>query len=413
LTEPGHQTSIATAIFETPKADLGQLRDTLMREVERTLRRRLGIHIGLEASRRESNNDQAWLLYHRAERIRSEVEERSWIGSWDSLSVQKLQVADSLYAVAQSGDPKWGAPRVGRAGVAFLRASWSVPLSDFDRWSDVGMQHAKAALAADSNDVDALTAHGALDFRRWIRHRDIDLGRDSTLIHSARRHLERATAVGPNHAEAWYWRSELARYTQDFVSATFHAERAYAADAFLQAAPKLIGQIVMQYYNAQSWSESWRWCREGIRRYPDDPAIMTYQLMLLAATTQPRENADSAWRVYRRLEQITPSATWPYASRNAQIWVAGALAQAGMKDSARRVLVRARTNTEIDPSRNLLGQEAIIRETTLGDRDEALRLIAEYLVSNPGHRAGLARSPTWWFKEMRLDPRWRALVGLP
>jgi hypothetical protein len=54
----------------------------------------------------------------------------------------------------------------------------------------------------------------------------------------------------------------------------------------------------------------------------------------------------------------------------------------------------------------------VIRETTLGDRDEALRLNAQYLVANPSHKTGMARSPTWWWRNMKTDPRYRDLLGL-
>jgi hypothetical protein len=49
----------------------------------------------------------------------------------------------------------------------------------------------------------------------------------------------------------------------------------------------------------------------------------------------------------------------------------------------------------------------------LGDRDEALRQLSIYLAANPHLRPGMAREQTWWFRELRQDPRYQQLVTAP
>jgi len=46
----------------------------------------------------------------------------------------------------------------------------------------------------------------------------------------------------------------------------------------------------------------------------------------------------------------------------------------------------------------------------LGDRDEALRLLTVYLATNPQDRATLAKDDTWWWRGLRDDSRFKALV---
>ena len=97
--------------------------------------------------------------------------------------------------------------------------------------------------------------------------------------------------------------------------------------------------------------------------------------------------------------------------------VAAALARAasapggaGLKDSADRVLRRARTSDPaIDPERELLSTEAFVR-TLMGDRDEALQLIKSYLIIHPEHRALLAQSQSWMWRDLKTDPRFKALI---
>ena len=77
---------------------------------------------------------------------------------------------------------------------------------------------------------------------------------------------------------------------------------------------------------------------------------------------------------------------------------------------ARRVLVRSRGDATTDPSRDLLIDEAVIR-VILGDKDEALKLLKQYLVANPEHRAGMAETQSWWWRDLKNDPRYKEMVG--
>ena len=66
-------------------------------------------------------------------------------------------------------------------------------------------------------------------------------------------------------------------------------------------------------------------------------------------------------------------------------------------DSARHVLIRARAEpgSNVDPKRDLAAIEASVR-VRLGDQDEAVRLLKDYLTVNPDHRKGFAKHSGWW-----------------
>jgi hypothetical protein len=88
--------------------------------------------------------------------------------------------------------------------------------------------------------------------------------------------------------------------------------------------------------------------------------------------------------------------------------VSWALARAGLKDSARAVVVRSRVDPDDDPPRELAFFEAITR-TMIGDTDDAFRQLALYTAANPQMRKSLATDP--WFKPLRSDPRFAALIA--
>ena len=119
---------------------------------------------------------------------------------------------------------------------------------------------------------------------------------------------------------------------------------------------------------------------------------------------------DSAWQLVADLRKVTPDKDWGFEQREAPMLVAAGLARAGMVDSARSVLKRSRGDATVDPSRDLLIDEAVVR-VILGDRDEALKLLKLYLVANPGHRKGMANTQSWWWRDLKNDPRYREMVG--
>ena len=90
--------------------------------------------------------------------------------------------------------------------------------------------------------------------------------------------------------------------------------------------------------------------------------------------------------------------------------IAVPIARAGMIDSARRVIERARAGPDLDPRGELTGAEVAIR-ALIGDKDEALNRLKIYLTAHPEHRIGYTRQGTWWYRSLQGDPRFTAIVG--
>ena len=63
---------------------------------------------------------------------------------------------------------------------------------------------------------------------------------------------------------------------------------------------------------------------------------------------------------------------------------------------------------EIDPDQNLLSQEAYVRTLT-GDPDVAITLLKQYVAANPKHEFLQNQGTSWWWRELRTNPRWREI----
>jgi hypothetical protein len=84
--------------------------------------------------------------------------------------------------------------------------------------------------------------------------------------------------------------------------------------------------------------------------------------------------------------------------------------QPALADSARHVAKRSEGNPEIDPTRDLALRGAFVY-SLLGDKDDAIRLLKQYLAVNPGKAEGLRDDAGWWFRSLEGDPRFRQAVG--
>ncbi len=121
----------------------------------------------------------------------------------------------------------------------------------------------------------------------------------------------------------------------------------------------------------------------------------------------PPDGAE-AWRLLARIDSTTPLPRRVAEHHRAQMFVGAVLARAGLKDSARHVLVAARAGPEADPHQELPSYEAFAR-TLLGEPGEAIELLKRYVAANPTHSFKRGGDVSWWWRELRKDPRFRQL----
>jgi hypothetical protein len=90
--------------------------------------------------------------------------------------------------------------------------------------------------------------------------------------------------------------------------------------------------------------------------------------------------------------------------------VALALVQAGLPDSAKSLADASQGDAQVDQLRDLANLAAIVHAQA-GDIDKALDYLAKFLAANPQARAFQANNNSEWFKPIRNDPRYKAMVG--
>jgi eukaryotic-like serine/threonine-protein kinase len=409
LTDGSTGTELKQASFEYPAGDPLRLRETLVGDVADLLRQRLGEEIRFQELKTGTHNAEAWVAAQKAEKTIKEAD--GFVVSGDTASAgQRLHLADSLLSLSETRDPKWVEAIAMRGTVAYKRARLESLPAQMTPWIDAGMKSTEQALRLEPRNAAALELRGTIRYWKWLNDLIPDEKEAAEAMRIAEEDLRTAVRIQPSRASAWYVLSSLSdnKSVPDPLEATLDARRAYEEDAFLSEAPKILWQLYATYYDQEAVTDASHWCGEGHRRFPSDPRFVRCRLWLL---TLPGNKPDigEAWRLVGAMRALTAPSEWTFRGREAQMLVAGGLARAGMADSARRVLLRSRADPSIDPNRDLLETEAMVR-TILGDRSEAVRLLKMFLVANPMHRKGMAENKSWWWRDLKTDPGYQNLI---
>ncbi len=282
-------------------------------------------------------------------------------------------------------------------------------VAELTRAIDAGMAHANRALAIDPRDADALELRGTLQTRPIANALVNDKRKIDDLLRAAEKDLRAAIAINPSQAGALNVLSAIAHQRQDQVEANNLAQRAYEADAYLKSAPEILWRLYATSYDLEQFVNAEKWCDESERRFPKYLGSARCQLWIMTAKGARTEPAE-AWRRAADYEAAASPHDREFYRREGQIVVAAVLGRAGLADSARRVLTRARADRSIDPSGELMGYEAVVR-TMLGDKKEAVDLLQRYLTDHPEHRRGFARTNVWWWRDLQNDSRFQTLVA--
>jgi serine/threonine-protein kinase len=352
---------------------------------------------------------EAWSLRERAERSRKDAEAALEHGE-AAAGVAALLRADSLAALAEAADPSWIDPIVFRGVIAYRRARLADTPRDAAPWIATGLSHAGRALRAAPNDATALELRGTLRYFQWTRTPGSDPAAAKALLQSARQDLESAVQIDPSLASAYATLSHLYYQVEDVSAAVLAARRAYEGDAYLIAARDVLYRLFIGSLDLEQFSQAERWCNEEARRFPRDYRAARCQLTLMT-TPAAAPDVPRAWALVALLDSVTPPAFQGYLRVESRLMAGGVIGRAGLRDSARSVLDRARAarTPSADPGQELLAQEAIER-ILAGDRDEAIALLKRYAAANPGHFEP-GKDISWWWRDLKDDPRFKALIG--
>jgi TolB-like protein len=393
------------ASFDVRPEELLAAQDTLVGQAARALREWLGQEVRLRGSRRATSNVTAWLFYQRAEKLRKDGE--AALHARDAAAAGPFEAADSLLALAQRADGAWAEPAALRGHLAYRRARVATDSREVQRWVELGLARVAPALTLEPNHAWGLEVRGTLKYWLWLQGVEPDPGRSDELFRAARADLERAVRLDPRLASAHAVLSHLYLNVPDVPAAVLAARRAYEEDAYLENADAVVWRLVTSSYNLEQFTEMQRWCDVGQRRFPDHYrfAICQVQLMTTPAVTP---DIDRAWSLLARVDSLLPPSRASFERLRGELAIGGALARAGMPDSARAVIDRAHASLSpaVDPERELYRMEAYVR-TFLGDYDRALDLLK---LDAALHRGG-GYDQHWWWRELRAHPRWREVVG--
>jgi len=393
--------------FEQPKGRLLHMRDSLTADVADFLRQRLGEEIRLREEAAGTSNADAWVLVQRAQRAQKEAQQLSATDAAGAAA--RYAQTDSLLAAAEAADAKWVEPVVLQARVALLRSRLEREPRQADIWLQLGLGQAERALTMDSQSPDALEARGTLRYARFSKGLEPDPVVADRLLEAARADLESATRLNPAQVGAWTVLSSLYYQTRDLPEANRAARAAWDGDAYLASADAILFRLFVTSYDQELFLPAIDWCDKGHRRFASNPQFVECQLMLMTSKAVDPD-VGRAWQLAADVVRLTAERDRGRKQLFEQVWVAGVLARAGLGDSARHVLLRSQGDPDIDPPRELLGYQAVVR-VMLHDNDEALRLLAQYLVANPKHREGFRKNVHWWWRGLQDDPRFQALIG--
>jgi TolB-like protein/tRNA A-37 threonylcarbamoyl transferase component Bud32 len=384
------------------------VRQELVEKVARALRERIGPEVRLREERSAATSHEAWSLVQRAARAGSEGVSLAR-GDSGAAANQRFALADSLLARAATLDPRWAKPHIARAALSLRRLFVTSDELSKPALMDSALAHAREAVRLDPKNPEALEVRGTLSFHKrrsgFISHPT----EGAELIRSAEADLTEATKIDPSRASAWNTLSALLYFKYDRLGSSNAAQRAYEADAYLEAMPDIIWRLYATSYDLEYLVKASDWCLIGARRYPADARFLRCQLRILASAPQSPD-INEAWRLLREFESRLPTSVRELQRREMQMMVGVAIARAGLRDSAERVIARSRADRVLDPRAELVGQEAIAR-ALIGDKEGAIQLVTQYLTAHPEHRAGFTKANTWWWRSLQDDPRFKRLVA--
>jgi tetratricopeptide (TPR) repeat protein len=395
--------------LERPRDELLDLLDDISRELSLFLRERVGEEIGMLQVAAGTASTDAWETVKRAQQLATDAQALGAAGEFETASAELVR-ADSLLETAERMDEEWVRTIADRGWLGFYQAR----LGGFDRshyaeWIERGLEQANRALLMAPQDASARELRGSLRYFQYLFNLAPNPDEAESLRDEAESDLRAAVDADPGRATAWAALAHLSANKGDIAGGKLAALRSYEADKYLESANLTVWRLFISSLDLQDDIEAERWCEEGRRRFPEDFRFAECKIMVMVLPGQ-NPDIDEAWQVLDMYVELSPEQVKQFNRVDGQMWVAMALARAGLADSARAVAARARPGPDIDPVRELAYTESVVH-TWLGDYEEAIRLLGLYLAANPTETESLANDQTWYLEDLRAQPEFRSLVG--
>ena len=396
-----------------------QLIPELGEQASRLLRQKLGEQVQL-ARRSAETNLTAWTLVQRAKQRRRQAEDRAGHGDMHA-AFERFDSAHALLADAQRADTAWARPSIIRSEIEYRKSRLTAaePRESAGH-ADRGIEHAQHALDIQPGHPEALAIRGTLRYWKHILNVAHDQAEQERLLAEGRDDLERAVRRDPTLAGAWNILSHMKYTSGNITAGVLDAQKAYDADAYLDAADAIVWRLYSGNYDLENWPEATRWCRVGRDRFPDDPAFIICPLDLMAAGAMDPD-PDRAWDVAAEVEAHADPSLREFERINAMLTVGGVLTQAAeeardparsrlLHDSALAVIDRASAQIthDIDVGDDLRWTEAKMR-VLAGQEDRAIDLLGRLIAGNPDHAFGTGAEIGWEWRPLLSHPRFPEL----
>jgi serine/threonine-protein kinase len=415
--DDGTGVTLRRASFAGSAANQLALRDTIAVVASDIIRQELGQDLQLKEQRVRTSSKDAWLLAQRAEQAWKSAEALQAAG--DAVgSTSRFDGADSLFVLAAGADVTWPEPMARRAAMMYRRARVAGrDASAIATWVNRGIAVADTALLIDKDNPDALETRGSLRYLGWVAGIENDAARKAADLAEARTDLERATTINRSQAGAYAQLSHLYYQVSNMTTSDvlIAAQRAYETDEFLSNANVILGRMFIANYDLGQFEKASQWCAEARRRFPKDVRAMRCRLyMLTTRVTTP--DITAAWAIADSAVALAAPAAQPFERLTENMLVAAVIARASkegkpaLADSARSVVKRSVGDPTIDQLRELAFFGSFVH-AILGDDDDAVRLLKDYLAANPQRVESLRNDPGWWFKGLESDPKFRRALG--
>jgi DNA-binding SARP family transcriptional activator/TolB-like protein len=396
LIDANTHSHLESKVVVRPLGDLFAVERAVSEEVTGFLRRRLGARLRMRQAVAERRSGPALELALRGEQAYADAValHRSENAEDIASAARALAEADALLARAEAADPRWSRPTLRRAWVALQEASWHEGLARAAGF-DSAVARAGRVLVREPSNARALEVRGTA---QWTRSMDPD-GDASVLLDGAERDLRAALAEEPSLASAWGTLSFVLYARGRAADSELAARRALEYDAYLEHADRLLMQRFFSALAAADYAAARDVCERGRRGFPHDWQFVECRLTLLRADPSVAPDPALAWRLVGELDAMDPPASAAasgraYAPVYRRMVAAAVLARAGLADSARAVMARARVDAANDPGGRIsLALEEAHVLLRLGDRDGARERLDVYLAQLPMVRPLLERNP--------------------
>ena len=415
--DDGSGVTLRRASFTGTAANQLALRDTIAVVASDIIRQELGQDLQLREPRFRTSSKDSWLLSQRAEQSWKQAEAALATGDAPEVSARFTR-ADSLFVLAEQADPSWPEPVTRRSAMAYRRARLSGrDASAIAKWVGVGIAIADSALALDKDNPDALEARGSLRYFGWLSGIESDVAKKAVDLTDARADLERSTLLNGRQAGAFATLSHLYYQASNTTmnDVLIAAQRAYEADEFLTNANVILSRMFNANYDLGQFDKASQWCAEARKRFPKDVRAMRCRLYMLTTRVQ-EPNIAAAWAIADSAVALAPPAAQPLERLTENMLVAAVIARASkqgkpaLADSARAVAKKSIGDPTIDQLRDLAYFGSFVY-AQLGDADEAIRLLKEYLAANPQRVESLRNDPGWWFRSLEANAKFRQALG--